>query len=155
MKILYKTLLKLTDTKKIVTWRDSQHSSLSPTRAPTHTHRHTHSRTQRSSQCKTKWQTRVHWQTLTCWQAEVVTLTQHLKQQELLSKRGWQWHLNPPCQANTRAGECMCVSVCVVNGRSRVPMRPLSELAGTYGGVPWATSEEDWWISQVLIDEPA
>lgn len=43
----------------------------------------------------------------------------------------------------------------VVNDRSRVPMRPLPELAGTYGGVPWATSEQDRWISQVLIDEPA
>lgn len=39
--------------------------------------------------------------------------------------------------------EYMCVCVCVVTDRSRVPVQLLSELAGTYGGVPWAASQKD------------
>lgn len=53
---------------------------------------------------------------------------------------------------------CICVCVCVYvwwPTRSRMPTRQLSELAGAYGGVSGGTSVEEWWISQVLIDEPA
>lgn len=42
---------------------------------------------------------------------------------------------------------CVCVPeyvcVCAVTDRSRVPVQLLSELAGTYGGVPWAASQKD------------
>lgn len=158
MKILYKTLLKLTDSAKTLTWRDSLHF-LSPTRVHAHTHSRPQWSTQQQQKKKTtqKWQTRVHWQTLTCWQAEVVKLTQHLqqRQQRTLTNRGSQRHLNPPCQANTRAGECVCVVTQQIKGAHAVALGAGRNLWRCPLGYIWGRLMDQpsayWWASLMLI----
>lgn len=95
---------------------------------------------------------------LTSSSGYIDTTLQQQHQQRTLTNRCSQWHLNLPCQGRWVC-VCVCVPeyvcVCAVTDRSRVPVQLLSELAGTYGGVPWAASQKDWWIGQMLIDEPA
>lgn len=143
-KILYKTLLKLTDTAKTLTLRDS----LLP-----HRHTHTHKDSViKSTQSKMTNMTNkgALTNTNTPTSTSGYTDTTLSSANKEPTNRNSQWHLKLPCQ-----GRCACVCVCAVTDTSRMPLWPLSELARTYGGVPRAASKEDWWFSQVLIDEPA